>query len=252
VGFFHDAAPFRSQTRGATLQPSGTFLFNLFPFLSRSLTALFLTCLPTARPLPRVALPLVTLVVSPPVSLAPSLPLRLDDSPPSLALGHAPFPAWSWGVTRRRLASRSGMRRSTPHARRHSDPLTEGRVFSRRCALLLTNASATSQPPGAFYLFISFSLSFADCSPLSHIPILLVPCHASRRVARRVPRPQPSSAIRHLPPLALGQPPLPPLVLGRDATSSRVSFGMRRSTPHAPRRSLFQFFFSGSSYFFFR
>ena len=57
------------------------FFYYLFPFLFCSLTALLLTCLPTARPLPGVVLPLVTLVMSPPVSLAPSLPLRLDVSP---------------------------------------------------------------------------------------------------------------------------------------------------------------------------
>ena len=91
------AAPFRSRTRGATSQPPGAS-FYLFPFLCRSLTA------HPARPLPRVA--------SHPVSLALNLPLRFDTSLPSL-WDNPPFLAWSWGVTRCRLASRSGC--AVPH-----------------------------------------------------------------------------------------------------------------------------------------
>ena len=77
------------------------FFFNLFPFLFCSLTApVFLHIFLLLVPLPRVA--------SPPVSLAPSFPLRLNLRP--LALGHPPSPAWAWDVMRRLLTSHSEMR----------------------------------------------------------------------------------------------------------------------------------------------
>ena len=79
--------------------------FYLFTFLFRSLRALFLTspscsslCHTSRRP--------------PCPSPQPSSATRRHLLPP-LALGHVPFPVWSWGMTRRRLASCSGMCRST-------------------------------------------------------------------------------------------------------------------------------------------
>src|ERR1700722_16955057 len=70
-----------------------------YPFLFRSLTAsLFLTCLPPARPFAmcRVA----------PRGPRPQPPSATRCLLPPLALGHSPFSAWDWDMTRRDIASR--------------------------------------------------------------------------------------------------------------------------------------------------
>jgi hypothetical protein len=122
VGFFHNAAPFRSRSCGVTLHL--VHFFYLFPFLFRSLTTLFLTCPFATRRVALVASPPSLCHVSrrpsspllrlPPVSLSLSLPLRLDATTSLPLLWDTLLsPTWSWGVIRRRLVSRSGMRRST-------------------------------------------------------------------------------------------------------------------------------------------
>ena len=103
----------------------------------------------------------------------------------------------------------------------------------------LRTQGAMSQPPGAFY-FILFPFL---CHSLT-APLILTSPSCSSLATRHTPCPSPSAFLcDSTPPLALGQPPLPRLVLGRDATSPRVSFGMRRSTPHTQCRSLLQFLF---------
>ena len=98
VGFFHDAAPFRSRRDAVP----GAF-FYVFPFLFRSLTApLFLICIPPARPFGatcRIA-PRHPCCVAPrrPCCVAPRVPRPQPSSAtrrhhlPPLALGRAPFP----------------------------------------------------------------------------------------------------------------------------------------------------------------
>ena len=91
VGFFHNAAPFRSRSCGVTLHLV-LFLY-LFPFLFCSLTTLFLTCPFATCRVTLVASPLVAVV-----TFAPRVPLPQPSSAtrrhhlPPLALGHATFP----------------------------------------------------------------------------------------------------------------------------------------------------------------
>ena len=96
VGFFHDAAPFHSQTRGATLQPSSAFFLIFFPFsfsfADCSFSHMSPSCLYFATASRRPSSPLSRRfpIPSPPAFLAtrrlplPPLTLGVWDTSPSL------------------------------------------------------------------------------------------------------------------------------------------------------------------------
>jgi hypothetical protein len=98
---------------------------------------------------------------------------------------------------------------------------------------------------GVFFLSFSFSLSFADCSPLSHIPILLIPCHVSRRTPC-------SLRFDTSLPLLWDNPPF--LAWSWSVTRHYVASHLVRDAPfHTPRSTplLFSIDFSGLTFFLF-